>query len=175
MYFHCIVCSERKKWEATQIAAREDGMNQLIAALTRRTKDNTIKRVKHTFKPFFAFFVVFLLLVIVCIVLTHWVPMLQCIRIVFGGVFLLFAPGYTWSHVFWQRHVIGGLERFTLSLAISLILVPLVVYLVNRIGTAITTAHSIAETAGIIVAAMVVLFVQRSSNVKQKKITQSTP
>jgi uncharacterized membrane protein len=56
---------------------------------------------------------------------------LEGLRLVFGGIFVLFAPGFAWSYVFFRRRKIEWIERLALSFGLSIALVPLAVFWLN--------------------------------------------
>jgi len=56
---------------------------------------------------------------------------LEIIRIIFGSIFVLFIPGFSWSHVFFKKDEIDLIERIALSFGLSIALVPLVVFYLN--------------------------------------------
>lgn len=109
-----------------------------------------------------------------------WLPFWESLRVVFGTSFVIFLPGFVLSYVFFPQTVsiiqssdaeeitgvsiqrghpaLDWVERITLSFILSLSVVPLVVYLTNRIGLPITTATVIFLTAGITLAGLVALF-----------------
>lgn len=55
------------------------------------------------------------------------------LRIIFGSVFILFLPGYAWSYVFFKKDEIDLIERIALSFGLSIALVPLIVFWLNRL------------------------------------------
>lgn len=57
--------------------------------------------------------------------------MLDFIRIVFAAAFLLFIPGFVWSHVIFPRKQIDWIERIALSFGLSIAIVPLTVFWLN--------------------------------------------
>lgn len=75
-------------------------------------------------------------LLVIAFILQIWFPFLMSLRIVFGIVGLLFLPGYVWSWVIWTPQEANGFERTIYSVMLSLILVPLAVFLAYRIGIA---------------------------------------
>lgn len=99
---------------------------------------------------------------------------LQSFRIIFGSVFLLLLPGYVWSFVFWRRNEIDGIERFALSLALSLALVPLIVYSLNRVGVRITLWNSIVEISGLILVGIFLLLILHRRAAKRPQISRIT-
>jgi uncharacterized membrane protein len=56
---------------------------------------------------------------------------LEGLRLVFGGIFVLFAPGFVCSYVFFRRRKIYWIERLALSFGLSIALVPLAVFWLN--------------------------------------------
>ncbi len=56
---------------------------------------------------------------------------LEVLRLVFGGIFILFTPGFVWSYVFFARRKIDWIERLALSFGLSIALVPLAVFWLN--------------------------------------------
>ena len=58
---------------------------------------------------------------------------LEGFRIFFGLVFILFVPGFAWSYVFFARRNIDWIERVTLSVGLSIAVVPLTVFWLNWI------------------------------------------
>ena len=56
---------------------------------------------------------------------------LEGFRIFFGSVFIIFLPGLAWSYVFFAKKSIDWVERVALSVGLSIVLVPLVVFWLN--------------------------------------------
>lgn len=110
-----------------------------------------------------------IILIIISFLLCFWLPILQSLRVVFGLVYLLFLPGFVWSWVFWQKSELDGIERFILSLVLSIAIVPLVVYFLNKIGVKINLLNTFLEILGIIVIAFTILnFKNGLFKIKQK-------
>lgn len=69
---------------------------------------------------------------------------LEVLRLFFGGLFVLFVPGFAWSHVFFAKKDIDWIERVALSFGLSIALVPLAVFWLNWIfGLKITFLNTI--------------------------------
>ena len=67
---------------------------------------------------------------------------LSLFRIVFGSVFVLFIPGFTWTYLFFDRDEIDVIERIALSFGLSIALVPLSVFYLNYLfGVRITLVN----------------------------------
>ena len=110
---------------------------------------------------------------------------LESFRIVFGSVYVLFLPGFLISYIFFpetkefdeddnlDKHnnkkedkksgAIGWIERIALSFALSIAIVPLVVFYFNLMHIKINLLNSSLEILGILIISAVIL------NIKQKK------
>lgn len=53
------------------------------------------------------------------------------VRYIFGSVFVLFLPGYCFIKAFFASKELDHIEQFALSIVLSLVLVPLVTFLLN--------------------------------------------
>lgn len=62
----------------------------------------------------------------------------QVVRTVFGSIFLLFLPWYRLTRVFFDESEIDVLERAALSFALSISVIPLLVFYLNLAGIKIT-------------------------------------
>lgn len=98
-------------------------------------------------------------LVIISLIISIWLPILHSLRIVFGAIYLLFLPGFSWSWIFWKKGEIDVIERITLSIVLSIALVPLLVFLLNKLGIMINSINLIWEIATSIMIAIIVLIV----------------
>jgi uncharacterized membrane protein len=82
--------------------------------------------------------------------------MLQGIGSVAGAIYALFLPGFFVSFLFFARGSIDVIERVALSFALSVAIVPLLVFYLNLLGIKIRTWTVIAEVAFVIITAIVV-------------------
>lgn len=93
---------------------------------------------------------------------------LGAFRIIFGSVYVLFLPGFILTFVFFPIHKeIDWIERTALSFALSIAVVPLIVFYLNLIGLKISTLNTTLTIAGIIIVELVILAIQ--SNHRRKK------
>lgn len=76
---------------------------------------------------------------------------LESFRIVFGSVFVLFLPGFVLSYLFFSNGKIDEIERIALSFALSIAVVPLVVFYLNLIDLKISLLNSFLTVLGIII------------------------
>jgi len=95
------------------------------------------------------FFAVLGLLLISCLVCI-WLPPGQAFRIVFGSFYVLFLPGWALTLAFLQRSEIDIVERITLSFALSISIVPLLVFYLNLIGMKITLVNIVLIVLAVI-------------------------
>ena len=80
------------------------------------------------------------------------ISLLESLRIFFGSVYVLFVPGYVISYIFFPKNkyfdsedkegAIDWLERIALSFALSIAIVPLVVFYLNLAGVRISALNS---------------------------------
>lgn len=86
---------------------------------------------------------------------------MEIARAVLGAVLLLFLPGFAWSFVFWGRGQIEWLDRIVLSLAISIGLVPLTIFIAHKLfGMPINATSSIIVVTCLIVLALILIFIK---------------
>ncbi len=78
-------------------------------------------------------------------------------RIVFGAVYVLFLPGFAMSFIFFDKGNIDLLERIALSFALSISVVPLVVFYLNLIGMKINALNVSLIILGIILISLVII------------------
>ncbi|NRH21507.1 DUF1616 domain-containing protein [Candidatus Gracilibacteria bacterium] len=89
---------------------------------------------------------------------------LQWLRIITGSIFLLFIPGLLLVQAFFDKKEVDFLERMTLSFALSLSVVPLLVFYASYIGMKISALNVFAVVFHFILALCVyILFFQKLS------------
>ncbi len=81
--------------------------------------------------------------------------------IIFAAIFILFLPGFVLSLVFFKWGKIDIIERIALSFALSIAVVPLLVFYTNLIGIKITRESVILETLFIIAVSGVIYYIRR--------------
>ncbi|MFA4930476.1 MAG: DUF1616 domain-containing protein [Patescibacteria group bacterium] len=114
---------------------------------------------------FYLFFSTLSIALIIAI-LSVWVPFITSIRIIFSFLYLLVLPGLVLSYVFWKHGEIDPIERITLSIGLSLGSIPLVVYVLNKIGVPINFINVFFEILGVIIISIILLFINK--NFKKK-------
>ena len=96
------------------------------------------------------------ILALVTIILTLTsLTFLESLRITLGTPYVLFLPGYIISFIFFKK--IDIIERIALSFALSIAIVPLIIFYLNLIGMKINLLGSVLTIAGIIIIALVIL------------------
>lgn len=121
------------------------------------------KYFKYTLLTIFIF-------VIISLILSIWLSILQSFRIIFGAIYLLFIPGFVWSWVFWKKGALDVIERFILSLILSIAIVPLVVFLLNKVGMGINLFNSFLEILGIIILGFIIILFETNKILNILKI-----
>ena len=116
-----------------------------------------------------------LFLVAIFVGLFSGVSYIESFRIIFGSVYVLFIPGFILSFVFFPRirafedkekgeerekGAIDWIERVALSFALSIAVVPLIVFYLNLIGVKINLLNSFLTILGIIVISSVILVIR---------------
>ena len=107
-------------------------------------------------KKIMIFIYVILGLSILSFILSFPLTISESFRIVFGSFFVLFLPGFTMSFLFFKK--IDFLERMALSFALSLAVVPLLMFYVNLLGVKITLASTLLVISSIIVISVILLY-----------------
>ncbi len=89
---------------------------------------------------------------------------LDALRLFFGGLIVLFVPGFAWSYIFFARKNIDWIERVALSFGLSIALVPLTVFWLNWLfHVKITVLNTSLIVCGLTVIPAVYTFARRSS------------
>ncbi len=79
---------------------------------------------------------------------------LELLRVLLGAAFVLFVPGLAWSYVFFARKSIDWIERVAVSVGLSIAIVPLAIFWLNRLfHMGITLVNTSATVMGLIVLA----------------------
>ena len=97
------------------------------------------------------------------------------LRIIFGSVYVLFLPGFVISYIFFpktrefeegeeqrEKGAIDWIERIALSFALSIAIVPLVIFYLNLIGLKISLLNSFLTILGIIAISSGILYWKKS-------------
>ena len=92
-------------------------------------------------------------------------------RIVLGSVYVLFVPGLVLSYVFFDMGEIDSLERIALSFALSIAVVPLLVFYLNLIGMRISALSVSLVVLGVVVISY--LLYRKKEQMRQIKIARA--
>jgi len=97
------------------------------------------------------------ILAVITIILTlaTSLSLLSALRITLGTPYVLFLPGYIISFLFFKK--IDILERIALSFALSIAIVPLLIFYLNLIGMKINLLNSTLTIAAIIIISLIIL------------------
>ncbi len=91
---------------------------------------------------------------------------LESFRIVFGSFFVLFLPGYVIVNLFFNE--IEIIEKIALSFALSIAVVPLTVFYLNRIGMKINTLNSFLTILGIVLVTIIIYLIKSGKERKKQ-------
>lgn len=90
------------------------------------------------------------------------ISLLESFRIVFGSVYVLFIPGFLISFIFFSTAQIDWLERIALSFALSIAIVPLIIFYTNLVGISISATNSFFTILGIIIISCCILYYKKN-------------
>lgn len=96
-----------------------------------------------------------LVLITIILTLATSLSFLEALRITFGTPYVLFLPGYIISFIFFKE--LDVIERIALSFALSIAIVPLIIFYLNLIGMKINLLSSVLTVLGIIIISLVML------------------
>lgn len=138
-----------------------------LKKLWRKNKTLNLKYLGIKVKTALA---VTLTLVILSLVISFNSDILAAFRLVFGTVFSLFIPGFFVSHIFFEADSksIDSLERLALSFALSISVVPLIIFYLNLIGIKITTLNSVLTIIGVILISVGIIELKRRRKSSKK-------
>ena len=106
--------------------------------------------------------VILLLIISAILVFTTSLSFLDSLRISFGSVYVLFLPGFILSFLFFpKKESIDLLERIALSFALSIAVVPLVIFYLNLVGLKINLLNSSLTILGIIILSLVGIWIKK--------------
>lgn len=97
---------------------------------------------------------------------------MEIVLTILAAIFVLFLPGFALSLVFFSWKQIDLIERLALSFALSIAVVPLVVFYTNLLGVKITTLNVIAQVVGILLLSIGIILIKHGRKTK-KKIEQA--
>lgn len=105
-------------------------------------------------------------LVVFASVTSIWLGIEQSFRIIFGSFYVLFLPGLVLTFVFFPvknqgKKDIDIIERIALSFALSIAIVPLLVFYLNLIGMKINVLNTSLVIAFIILTSLIIIYLQR--------------
>ncbi len=100
-------------------------------------------------------------LILISLIVSIWLPLAQSFRIVFGSVYVLFLPGLVLSFVFFNKKEIDFIERIALSFALSIAVVPLLIFYLNLLGMKINLVNSTLVIAFIIIGSLAAIVFKR--------------
>ena len=100
-------------------------------------------------------------LTVIAIIMSFSLTLSESFRLVFGSAFMLFLPGFVLTWIFWGVKNISYLERFMLSIVLSIAIVPLIIFLLNKVGILISTLNVFIIVSVIIIIEVLILAFQK--------------
>jgi uncharacterized membrane protein len=105
-------------------------------------------------------------LTILSLIFSIWLGVQESFRIVFGSVYVLFLPGLVLTFAFFREKEIDIIERIALSFALSIAVVPLLVFYLNLIGMKINVINVVLVIALIIMGGFGIMLWQKEKDKK---------
>lgn len=94
---------------------------------------------------------------------------LEIFRIIVGSIFILFLSGYVLSYAFFLKKEVDVIERIALSFALSIAVVPLIVFYLSLLKVKINTINIILEVLAIVLLGSVIWYIRsRKANVAKE-------
>ena len=127
---------------------------------TTKKKAETVKKPKVNNNYIKGIIITILTLIIISAAIGFFSNLnyLESFRIIFGSVYVLFLPGFIFTYVFFpktketkEKGSIDWIERIALSFALSIAVVPLIIFYLNLAGIPINTLNSFLTILGIII------------------------
>ena len=106
-------------------------------------------------------------LIIFSLSISVWVPIQEAFRVVFGGFYVLIAPGLVMTYAFFKNEEIHFFERFPFAYAFSLTTVPLTVFSLFRLGMTINAWTILASITGLIILALMIVTLNRTQKLPE--------
>lgn len=144
--------------------------------------EDKIEKSKEEFKfsntQIFIIMFSFLILITLLLIIFAKFDLLGALRIVFGSFFILFLPGYIISFILYpdikniNNKGIDYLERIVLSFALSISIIPLVVFYLHLIGMKITNLNVLITTIGVIIISLIIWWIKNrryGESIEKKK------
>jgi uncharacterized membrane protein len=75
---------------------------------------------------------------------------------ILGIVYVVFLPGYCMSFLFFARSAINSIERFAFSIALTIAVVPIIIYYLNLIGIKVSKYSIIIEVSILIASTTII-------------------
>ena len=97
-------------------------------------KNNTKKSKLSKNRELIIYTVIIIIITAIVIFIPYqYYTTIQVLRIIFGTIFILFLPGYFLTLSFFNKKEIDLLERFALSFALSISVIPLISFYLNLV------------------------------------------
>lgn len=111
-------------------------------------------------KKILTFILTIIILLIISMVLTIWLPLFKSLRIVFSVVYIMFLPGYILTYLFFDRSNIDLTERITFSIGLSIAIIPLLIFLLSKLGMVINDISICLTILGLIVLGIIGIIIK---------------
>ena len=101
-------------------------------------------------------------LIVLGLIAGIWLGFCRGLRSGIAAIYVLLLPGLIWSYVVFKLNEINLAERVLYAVVISILVVPIVVFLAFKVGIAIVVLSMILEILAIIVFGAIALFIKQT-------------
>ncbi len=109
-----------------------------------------------------------ILLFFISMVVFYYFPGLKILRTIFGSVYVLFLPGLVLTYAFFREREVDIIERITLSFALSISIIPILIFYLNLIGMRINLVNVSLVVVAIIGISLSKIFWPKRKNLEFK-------
>ena len=109
-----------------------------------------------------------ILLFFISMVVFYYFPGLKILRTIFGSVYVLLLPGFVLTYVFFREREVDIIERITLSFALSISIIPILIFYLNLIGMRINLVNVSLVVVAIIGISLSKIFWPKRKNLEFK-------
>ena len=117
---------------------------------------------KKSKKEVLFFLVLIIFFIVLGLIAGFWIGFNKGIRLSMAIIYVLLLPGLIWSYVVFKLNEISPIERVLYSVVISILIVPVVVFLAFKMGIMIILSNIIFEILALIFLGVIILLIKQA-------------
>ena len=117
---------------------------------------------KKSKKELLFFLFLIIALIVLGLIAGIWLGFNKGLRSGIAIVYVLLLPGLIWSYVVFKLNEISLTERVLYSVVISILVVPIVVFLAFKMGIAIVILNMVLEILAVIILGIIALLIKQA-------------